>query len=434
MDVMDRPAAPVPAPAPGLPVDAADAVRLRRLRRMRALALSLLVLAAIVYALTLHRSGSWAGFLGYVNTGAEASMVGAIADWFAVTALFRHPLGLPVPHTALIPRRKDEFGKSLEEFFTENFLREDIIRERLAAADLPRRIGDWLAEPENARRAVAEAATVAAIGLRRLRDDDVRALVDEVVLPRFREEPIAPIAGSLLTEVLADGAHRGFVDLVIEEGHRWLVGHRETFTEVLGARAPWWAPERLNDMVTDRLHTEAVRWLEDIGSDPDHHARHALDSMLEQLARDLVNDPGTQARAETLKERLLGQAQVVETGLSLWAAFRRALLEALEDPIGPVRARAETELVAFGGRLVADHALAGRLEQRVADVVVWATGRYGDELAAIITHTIRRWDGREAARKIELHVGPDLQFIRINGTIVGGLVGVIIHAVTVAIG
>ncbi|MGN6251732.1 MAG: DUF445 domain-containing protein [Marmoricola sp.] len=412
--------------------DAADLddARRRRLRRMRALALSLLVLAAVVFLLTLDRGGFW----GFVNTGAEASMVGAIADWFAVTAIFRHPLGLPIPHTALVPRRKDEFGKSLEEFFTENFLREEIVRERIAAIGVPRRVGEWLSEPENARRAVAEAATVAAIGLRRLRDDDVRALVDEVVLPRFRTEPISPVAGSLLAEVLADGAHHGFVDLVLEEGHRWLLGHRETFTEVLGERAPWWAPERLNEMVTERLHGEALRWLEDIRRDPDHHARHALDSMLEQLARDLLTDAGTQARAEALKERLLGQAQIVETGLSLWAAFRRALLEALEDPVGPVRARGEVELVAFGRRLVADPALQERLEQRGSDVVVWATGRYGDELAAIITHTIRRWDGREAARKIELHVGPDLQFIRINGTIVGGLVGVIIHAVTVAIG
>ena len=138
------------------------------------------------------------GFLGFVNAGAEASMVGAIADWFAVTALFRHPLGLPIPHTALVPRKKDEFGKSLEEFFAENFLHEQVIRERLAAADIPRRIGEWLTDAANARRVVAESATVMAIGLRKLRDQHVRSMVEDVLIPRFKAEPISPVAGGLL--------------------------------------------------------------------------------------------------------------------------------------------------------------------------------------------------------------------------------------------
>src|SRR4051794_33550861 len=162
----------------------ADAVRRTRLRQMQGVALGLLVLAAVVYVVTFGRDG----FLGFVNAGAEASMVGAIADWFAVTALFRHPLGLPIPHTALVPRKKDEFGKSLEEFFAENFLHEQVIRERLAVADIPRRVGEWLTERTNAQRVVAEGATVVTIGLRKLRDQDVRSVVEDVLIPRFKAE------------------------------------------------------------------------------------------------------------------------------------------------------------------------------------------------------------------------------------------------------
>lgn len=423
-----------PAPAPSADFvagdEAADAVRRSRLRRMRAVATSLLVIAAVVYLVTLHHHG----WIGFVNAAAEASMVGAIADWFAVTALFRHPLGLPIPHTALVPKRKNEFGKSLETFFTENFLQEQVIRERLQVAEIPRRFGRWVSEPANARRVVNEGSSVLTIALNRLRDEDVEALVDDVLLPRLREEPIAPIAGSLLAEVVADDAHHGFVDLCLEEMHRWLTQHHDTFTAVLTERAPWWSPERLNDAVTNRLHLEAVRWVADIRADPHHHARHALDSMLAQLAQDLLDNPSTQERAEALKERVLAQPQVIGTGLSLWAAFRRALLEALADTDGPLRKRAEAELIAFGERLGTDESLRARFQLWGEDFAVWATDRYGDELAAIITHTIERWDGQEAARKIELHVGPDLQFIRINGTIVGGLVGLLIHAVTVAVG
>ena len=407
----------------------ADAHRRTRLRRMQAVAGGLLLLAAVVYLLTLDRDG----FLGYVNAGAEASMVGAIADWFAVTALFRHPLGLPIPHTALVPRKKDEFGKSLEEFFAENFLNESVIRERLTAADISHRIGTWLTAPENARRVVAETTTVVALGLRRMRDEDVASVVQDVLIPRFMEEPISPVAGGLLQEILRDDAHHGLVDLALEEGHRWLVHNQDTFSDVIGERAPWWAPERLNEAVTTRLHLEAVRWMADIRRDPHHHARLALDSLLKQLAHDLLNDAATQERAERLKVRVLEQPQMVVTGMSLWSAFRKALVEALEDKDGPLRERAARELSAFGARVGQDDSLRSRLDTWAADFVVWAIGRYGNELTAVITQTIERWDGHEAARKIELHVGRDLQFIRINGTVVGGLVGVVIHAVSVVL-
>ncbi|MGN6161564.1 MAG: DUF445 domain-containing protein [Marmoricola sp.] len=409
--------------------EVADRARRRRLRRMRTVATSLLVVAGVVYLSTLHHGG----LLGYVNSGAEASMVGAIADWFAVTALFRHPLGLPIPHTALVPRRKDDFGASLQDFFTENFLHEQVIRERLAAADIVGRVARWLEVEANARRAVREGSTALSTALSRLKPDDVQAVVVDVLIPRLVNEPISPVAGPFLAEVVADKAHHGFVDLVIDEGHRWLIANPQTFIDVLTDRAPWWAPDRLNELVTHRLHLEAVRWLEDIQSDPHHHARIALDSLLAQLAQDLMNDPSTQARAEALKSRLLEQPQMVATGMSIWTALRTALLSALDEEDGPLRARAVGEVQRFAGRLQTDDALRRRFDTVLADGAVWAIERYGGELTDVISHTIQRWDGKEASDKIELHVGPDLQFIRINGTIVGGLVGILIHAVTVAV-
>jgi uncharacterized membrane-anchored protein YjiN (DUF445 family) len=411
------------------PDPGADEERRRGLRRMRTVAVSLLVFAAVVYVATLGRDGFW----GFVNAGAEASMVGAIADWFAVTALFKHPLGLPIPHTALIPRRKDELGKGLEEFVGENFLQEDIIRDRVAAATISARVGDWLSDPANARRVVDEAADVTAIALGKVRDEHIADLVTNAFVPRFRDEPIAPLLGSLLSEVVRDDLHHGVVDLVLDELHRWLVHNPDTFIEVLSERAPWWAPPRLNEAVTQRIHVEAVRWIEDIRDNPHHHARAALDSMLAQLAHDLLVDAATQDRAERFKERLLDHPQVVTTAISLWKAMRSALLTSVRDRDGAVRHRLLEELNAFAERLRSDVSLRERMDRTAADVVVFGVSRYGAELTAVITHTIERWDGREAARRIELHVGRDLQFIRINGTIVGGLVGVLIHAISLLV-
>jgi uncharacterized membrane-anchored protein YjiN (DUF445 family) len=411
------------------PDPGADEERRRGLRRMRTVAVGLLLLAAVVYVVTLGRDGFW----GFVNAGAEASMVGAIADWFAVTALFKHPLGLPIPHTALVPKRKDELGKGLEEFVGENFLQEDIIRDRVAAATISARVGDWLSDPANARRVVDEASDIVAIALGKVKDDHIADLVTQALVPRFRDEPIAPLLGSTLMEVLRDDLHHGVVDLLVEEMHRWLVENPETFSRVLGERAPWWAPPRLNDAVTARIHAEAVAWLEDIRDDPRHRAREALDAMLGQLASDLITDEATQARAEAFKVRLLDHPQVVATAISLWKAMRSALLGSIQDREGAVRKRLLVELNLFAERLRDDAQLRERLDKAAADLTVFLVERYGAEVTTVITHTIERWDGEEAARRIELHVGRDLQFIRINGTIVGGLVGVLIHTVSLLV-
>ena len=409
-----------------------DAERRRGLRQMRLVALSLLVFAAVVFLATLRVKDE--GFWGFVNAGAEASMVGAMADWFAVTALFRHPLGIPIPHTALIPRRKDMLAQSLQDFMGENFLREDIIRDRVLSAQISDRLANWLLEPANARRVVDEASHVTTLGLERMRDEAVAEIVEEAVIPRLREEPISPIAGSLLGEVVRDKAHYGLVDLALGEFHRWLTENPETFARVLAERAPWWAPHQVNDLVITRMHKEALKWVSEIRDNPTHQARVALDDLLADLADDLLHDAATIERAERLKVRILDHPQLMETVLSLWRAFRSALIAALADPEGPLRTRIQSELEKFAQRVVGERDLRDRLDGYVADLAAFAVNRYGTELTAVISHTINRWDGKETASRVELFVGRDLQFIRINGTIVGGLVGLVIHAVVVFIG
>ncbi|HET8600935.1 MAG TPA: DUF445 domain-containing protein [Segeticoccus sp.] len=393
---------------------------------MRSVALGLLVLAAVVFGLTLHR----AGWLGYVHAAAEAAMVGALADWFAVTALFRHPLGLPIPHTAIIPERKQALGRSLEEFVTTNFLTEENARERLAAAGVSRRLGEWLAQPRNARRIVEGAAEPLGRALRGVDEADVRAFTEGLLLPRLSREPVSPIAGRLLGAVVADGAHHGLVDLALRELDRWLRANDRTVARVVRARAPWWTPRWLDDKVVERVQAELVGWVADVSADPEHPAREAVDRLLAEVAQDLQHDTGTMARVEALKERLLAHPQTGRTAVAVWDALRVVLLEALADPQSTLRTRALDELVRFGTRLATDIALQRTWDGRAADAVGHLVRTYGRELASVISVTVDRWDGAEAARRIELHVGRDLQFIRINGTVVGALVGLVLHVVT----
>ncbi len=406
---------------------AADAARRSGLRRMRLLAVSLLGFAAVVFLATLglDHDGVW----GFVNTAAEAAMVGALADWFAVTALFKHPLGLPIPHTAIIPKRKTEIGRNLQEFVTENFLTEEIARERLAAARVGERIGVWLGMPAHRRRVMAEVVRVARAGLGRLSDGEVRALVEDFLVPRLVQEPIAPIAGTLLEGVVDERTHHGLVDLGLEQLHDWLGDNPGTYAAVLGERAPWWTPPWLDERVIGWTYQQVLAWLRDIRVEAEHPARRALDDLLKRLAADLQHDPEVMARAEALKERLLTHPQVPETAMGLWQSFRTSLTAAMDDESSYFHTRGDELLDHLGRHLVEDAVWRGRLEARLGEAVSFFVNTYGNELAEVISVTVDRWDGQEAAERIELHVGRDLQFIRINGTIVGALAGVGIHAV-----
>lgn len=392
---------------------------------MRLVALSLLLVAAVIFVLT-HEQDGW---LGYVNAGAEAGMIGAIADWFAVTALFRHPLGLPIPHTAIIPRRKETLGASLQEFVTENFLRSDVVRERILAAGLAARIGAWLSDERHAQRVVDEGSRMAARALARVRPDDVSTVVTEAIIPRLLEEPLSPAAGQALAEVVREGAHVGLVDLTLDELHAWLERNPDEVVALVTDRAPWWTPQWVDERVAVRLHGESLTWVADIRDDPEHRARLALDRLLVDLAEDLQTDPEVQRRAERLKRRVLTRPQVARTSVALWDALRRALIGSLEDDEGLLRERALLEIRRLADRLQDDPALGETVDRLAADAAGYVVDRYGSEVATIISSTVNRWDGKETAERIELHVGRDLQFIRINGTLVGGLAGLAIYTV-----
>jgi len=412
------------AVTPALGVLGDEEARRSGLRRMRTLATSLLVLAAIVFALTHGRDGAW----GYVNAASEAAMVGAIADWFAVTALFRHPLRLPIPHTALIPRKKDQLAASLQDFVAENFLREDVIRDRIATAQPAERVAAWIMTPGRAHRVVDEASRVTSDLLDRVKEEDVSAVITEMIIPRMTEEPLSPAIGQLLSEVLDEGAHHGLVDLGLDELTSWLREHPERITDLIRQRAPDWSPRWATNLVADRLFREAVGWLEDIRVDPGHDARRALDQWLVELADDLQHDPDTMARAERLKERLLTQPKAAGTAVRLWDSFRRGLIDALRAEDGLLRRRIVEEIERLGERLQSDPVLAERVNRAAGDAAAYVVNHYGGEIATVISSTVERWDGDETAERIELFVGRDLQFIRINGTVVGGLAGLAIHA------
>jgi uncharacterized membrane-anchored protein YjiN (DUF445 family) len=394
---------------------------------MKAGATALLLIAAVVYVLARRAGGH--GWVGYVEAAAEAGMVGGLADWFAVTALFRHPLGLPIPHTAIIPTRKDALGRNLSDFVGTNFLSEQVVRERLRNADVARRVGRWLAEPDHAARVTAELARALRGAVDVLRDEDLRAVLEPVVLRRLAALPVGPTLGRLLAQVVADKAHHRLVDLVVAAVDDWLAANREQVIDLVARQAPAWSPEFVDRAVATRIYAELARVSAEVRAQPEHAIRQALDRLLARFADDLSNDPATIERASGVLESLLAQPEVRRAFGDVISAGRRLLLEMVDDPDGELRTRLTGALADLGRRLDTDDALRARVDAIVADAAGYVVTHYRNELTRTITDTVERWDGVETARKVELAVGRDLQFIRINGTVVGALAGVIIYAV-----
>ncbi|MEU5630061.1 DUF445 domain-containing protein [Streptomyces rishiriensis] len=413
----------------------ADEEKQRGVRQMKLTAAGLLLFVAVVYVLAewaSHRgAGAWAG---YVAAAAEAGMVGALADWFAVTALFRHPLGLPIPHTAIIPHKKDQLGVSLGEFVGENFLSEDVVRQRLRAVGIGTRLGVWLADPAHADRVTAELATALRGALTVLRDSDVQAVVGEAITRRADAQEIAPGMGKLLERIVVDGGHRRAVDLVVSRAHDWLVLHADSVMDAVQGGAPGWTPRFVDKKVGERVYKELLRFCAEMRDMPSHPARGALDRFLTDFAADLQSDTDTRARVERLKGEVLGRGEVQDLIASAWTAVRSMIVAAAEDERSELRLRVRASLLSLGARMATEPKVQEKVDSWVEGAAVHVVTTYRKEITSLITDTVASWDAEHTTRKIEANIGRDLQFIRINGTVVGSLAGLLIYTVARALG
>ncbi|MFF0202202.1 DUF445 domain-containing protein [Streptomyces sp. NPDC005017] len=431
-----RPGAAGGRPARAMNVfSAADEDKRRGVRRMKLTATGMLLFVAVVYVLAEWASHEGAGaWAGYVAAAAEAGMVGALADWFAVTALFRHPLGLPIPHTAIIPTKKDQLGVSLGEFVGENFLSEDVVRGRLRSVGISSRLGAWLAEPEHADRVTAELATALRGALTVLRDSDVQAVVGEAITRRADAQEIAPGIGKMLQKVVADGGHRRVVDLVVSRAHDWLVLHGDSVMDAVQGGAPGWTPRFVDKKVGERVYKELLRFCAEMRDMPSHPARGALDRFLGDFASDLQSDTDTRARVERLKGEVLGRGEVQDLIASAWTAVRSMIVAAADDERSELRLRVRASLLSLGTRMATEPRLQEKVDRWVEGAAVHVVTTYRKEITSLITDTVAGWDAEHTTRKIEANIGRDLQFIRINGTVVGSLAGLLIYTVSRAMG
>jgi uncharacterized membrane-anchored protein YjiN (DUF445 family) len=395
-------------------------------------ATGLLVVAAAVFvaAAALQSRAHW---LAWVEATAIASLVGGLADWFAVTALFRRPLGLPIPHTAIVVERKDRFAETLGTFVQENFLSPAAVSERLRASRAVERVAAWLAEPDHASELAARVAEALVAGTDLLRDEDVNRVVDGLVRDQLDKVALAPLAGRVLQQITREGRHEPLIDAGLTALSRYLAEHGSDLHHRLGVDSPWWLPGPVEDRLVARLLHRSEQVLDEMAADPDHPLRQQLDAGLQKLADDLQTSEELRERGEEIKAELLGHREVRVFAASVWQDVKEELRTQAEQPGSDLRTWLAGLIKQTGERLRDDPELAASARRSLDTAVRTTMGRFDQELVTLVSGTIRRWDAVETSRRLELLLGPDLQFIRINGTIVGGLAGLVLHAVSVAL-
>jgi uncharacterized membrane-anchored protein YjiN (DUF445 family) len=402
-----------------------EAERARRLAVMKRRATGLLVFFTVLF-ITSRLLESRYPWLGVVRAISEASMVGGLADWFAVTAIFRHPLGLPIPHTAIVPTRKDRIGRSLGNFVQKHFLTGEVLTRHLSGLQIARRMATWASQPENARHVATQVAAALARAAEVLPGDEIREAIHTSLVARGRATQVAPILGEVLSYVAADGRHQMLLDRALELVAGLVHQNREAIRDRVGTETPWWVPPVIDEKLYQKIVDGVERVLAEVREQPDHPVRVQFDRVLDDFIEGLKHSPEMIDRAERAKERLLEAPVVAELSGSLWDSTRRSLLR-YADPNGPSPAPLERGIMAAAEAVLANESLLAEIDAAIIDATVNAVERYRPEIAALIERTVADWDAEDATRRIEIAVGRDLQFIRINGTLVGGLVGLLLY-------
>ena len=403
--------------------------RVRALRRMKIVAGGLLVFAAAVYSIC-RAVWDGRGAAGYVQAAAEASMVGGLADWFAVTALFRYPLGLPIPHTAIIPRKKDQIGEGLANFVNEYFITPEIVGERLAMARVPHRIGEWLADPAHARQVAVELSKAVGGMASVLHDDELRNAVAAFADKRLRELDLAPLLGRALDTVCEAGQHQAILTAGLRGLMRFLDENQAVLRRRLDQESPEWVPEWVDDRVFAKGFSAVQSFLADVSVDPEHELRRTYDAKLRDLAQRLRSDSQQAARVESAKLELLDRPDVRDWLSQLWLSMKKMVLDGAADPDSDLRRSVEALTMRAGESLRDDEAVATKIDEALQRLSGHIVREYAGDLAGVISATVERWDTAETSRRLELQVGRDLQFIRVNGTVVGSLAGLLIYTLS----
>ena len=393
---------------------------------MKRLPLLLLALMAVLFAVTLERPEAWAGWL---HAFAEAGMVGAFADWFAVVALFRHPLGIPIPHTAIIPKRKNEIGENLADFVAEHFLHPDVVRVKLESANLAKNTAQWLKSPRGQERVQDLGIRLVHWVLGALHEDRVRQFIGRLGSRQLAQVNLAPLLGRTLDWLVQDGRHQEVLTQSLRFALVMLHDNREVIRGNVQQESPWWMPGFVDDKIVVQMLDRIETLLLEMSLDPDHAMRGNFNRWMLRWADDLQHSPEYQRWGEQIRDSMLENSSLQDYLYRLWTDLVAGLEADLENPESQFRRQLNDLVAGLADEMDRDEDMQTWVNAWLVEAAVSVVDENRHAIASLISDTVKSWDAAETSGRIEAAIGRDLQFIRINGTLVGGLVGLVIHAI-----
>jgi uncharacterized membrane-anchored protein YjiN (DUF445 family) len=387
--------------------------------------------AGVVFVFARYFEPRFGFWMGALRATAEASLVGGLADWFAVTALFRHPMGIPIPHTAIVPRRKDRVGRTLGQFVQKNFMSRPVVEAKLRSLHVGERLAEWLSDPANARLIARQTVNAVSSGVQHLDDSAVEPMVEKTVAERVRAFKVAPVVARLM-EVLTEGdRHQDLLEDFIRGAARTVDQNREMIRERIEKESPWWLPEAVDDKIYRKVLGSIERTLAEIENDPEHPLRKRFDRSVHEFMERLDSSPEMHAKIEHWKEELLETETMKRFSASLWSDSKAAIVRYAERPESMREGSAvERAITTFAEHVQNDPELLEKLNESLIDVAMYVVERYQDDVGEFIAMTVASWDPDHTSKRVELAIGRDLQFIRINGTLVGGLAGLVLYFIS----
>ena len=421
------------APGPAVGSGSYEERRIQELRRWKRRANGFLLGALAVFLIS-HFLGPEGGINGFIRAASEAALIGGIADWFAVTALFRHPLGIPIPHTALIPRSKDEIGRGLAEFVHQNFLDPTNLHQWIINADIARRVGLWLDSSDHstlaARRSIETAATIA----ESLDDERVASVITQTSLDWMRQTSVTPLISLVADAWLKGGRAQESIEATLRGIEVVIIDNLPYFRESFARSSPWWVPAWAGEIVFERIIASFRVLVDEVASDRTHPIRGDIEQMLARMTDDLRNSPELAERIEASKLRILDSPELAAAIQSQWRLLHESLDRAAGEPGSEVERRLAELIQWWARRVLEDAPLRVKIDTWIAQSAERLAHQWDDEVIGLIETTVAGWDATEIAHRLELQLGRDLQFVRINGTVVGALVGIAIHALLLLTG
>jgi uncharacterized membrane-anchored protein YjiN (DUF445 family) len=401
----------------------------RSLKRMKAMATGLLVAMATAYAVSKSLERAYP-FLALLSAWSEAATVGALADWFAVVALFRHPLNLPIPRTAVIQKNKDRIAESLANFIKESFLSKEVLEKKLRSADLTGWVSDWLSEEKNAKKLTDGISTCVPAILEKLEDKDLQHFITEEITSNLHRLKISPLLANVLGAFAEGNFHQDLLSEAAGTAKKLLKENQERIREITRRQIPFYIP----DFVAEKIYLKIVSSIEEIltnvSQNPQHEIRKRFHEELLKLISDLGHLQGFALKAEAFKDELLEHPRVKDYVSNLWDRVRDRLSRDLTDPGSATREQIKKSIQEFGKTLQGDPVVRERMNEWLSSWTAAILHEQRDTLVSLISETIKKWDPASTSQRIEFHVGKDLQWIRINGTIIGGLVGLLIYGMS----